>query len=68
LVPTPYHLSPAVISAFDSSPEVTLERKREILAEAERQDWLLVFPHGHEVKAGYLEHRSEKLCLRQVNL
>ncbi len=68
LIPTPYHLSPAVISAFDSSPEVTLERKREILAEAERQDWLLVFPHGHEVKAGYLEHRSEKLCLRQVDL
>ena len=68
LVPTPYHLGPSVISAFDSSPEVTLERKREILAEAERQDWLLVFPHGHDVQAGYLERRSEKLCLRPVDL
>lgn len=68
LVPTPYHLNPAVISAFDSSPEVTLERKQEVLAEAQRQDWLLVFSHGHEIKAGYLERRSEKMCLRPVDL
>ena len=68
LVPTPFHLNPAVISAFDSSPEETLERKQEILSEAERQDWLLVFPHGHAVKAGYLERRSEKVCLRPVEL
>lgn len=68
LIPTPYHLNPAVISAFDTSPETTLERKQEVLAEAENQDWLLVFPHGHEVKAGYLERRSEKVCLRPVDL
>ena len=68
LIPTPYHLSPPVISAFDSSPEETLERKQHILSEAERNDWLLVFPHGHEVKAGYLERRCEKVCLRPVDL
>jgi hypothetical protein len=68
LIPTPYHLNPTVISAFDSMPEVTLERKREVLAEAEQQGWLLVFPHGHEVKAGYLERRCDKVCLRVVDL
>ena len=68
LVPTPFHLNPSVISAFDSSPEETLERKQDILAEAERQDWLLIFPHGHGVKAGYLERRCEKVCLRPVEL
>jgi glyoxylase-like metal-dependent hydrolase (beta-lactamase superfamily II) len=36
LIPTPYHLNPMVISAFDYFPEVTLEQKREVLLEAER--------------------------------
>ena len=66
LVPTPHHLSPAVISAFDHSPQGTFEQKREVLAEAERQGWLLVFSHGHETKAGYLERRADTTCLRPV--
>jgi glyoxylase-like metal-dependent hydrolase (beta-lactamase superfamily II) len=68
LIPSPYHLNPMAISAFDYFPEATLERKREVLLEAERQDWLLVFPHGHDIKAGYLERRARKLCLRPVEL
>ena len=67
LVPTPYHLNPAVISAFDHSPQDTFEQKREILADAERQGWLLVFSHGHKTKAGYLERRGDITCLRPVN-
>jgi glyoxylase-like metal-dependent hydrolase (beta-lactamase superfamily II) len=68
LVPTPYHLNLPVVSAFDYSPEVTLERKREVLTEAARQGWLLVFAHGNETKAGYLERRSRKTCFRPVDL
>lgn len=68
LVPTPHHLNPAVISAFDYSPEDTLQQKRDILAEAEKQGWLLVFAHGHETKAGYLERRAEMTYLRPVDL
>jgi len=68
LVPTPHHLNLVAISAFDSSPEVTLEAKRDLLNQAERQGWLLVFSHGHEVKAGYLERRGEMGYLRPVDL
>ena len=68
LVPTPHHLNPAVISAFDHSPQDTFEQKQEILAEAERQGWLLVFSHGHETKAGYLERRAGTTYLRPVQL
>ena len=68
LVPTPHHLNPAVISAFDHSPQDTFEQKQEVLAEAERQGWLLVFSHGHETKAGYLEHRAGTTYLRPVQL
>ena len=68
LVPTPHHLNLAVISAFDYSPEDTLQQKRELLEEAERQGWLLVFSHGHETRAGYLERRAEMTYLRPVDL
>ena len=68
LVPTPNHLNLVAISAFDHSPEVTLEQKREVLAQAERQGWLLVFSHGYETKAGYLERRADLSYLRPVDL
>jgi glyoxylase-like metal-dependent hydrolase (beta-lactamase superfamily II) len=67
LVPTPHHLNLAVISAFDHSPQGTFEQKREVLADAERQGWLLVFSHGHDTKAGYLERRADTTYLRPVD-
>ena len=68
LVPTPNHLNLVAISAFEHSSEVTLEQKREVLAQAERQGWLLVFSHGYETKAGYLERRADLSYLRPVDL
>jgi glyoxylase-like metal-dependent hydrolase (beta-lactamase superfamily II) len=54
LVPTHHHLNLPVISAFDYSAEGTLEQKREILMDVERQGWLIVFSHDYGTKAGYL--------------
>ena len=68
IVPTPHHLNLGVISAFDNSPETTLERKRDLLAQAEKQGWLLVFSHGHDVRAGYLERQADTGYLRPVEL
>ena len=68
LVPTHHHLNLPVISAFDYSPEGTLEQKREILMDAERQGWLIVFSHGYDPKAGYLERRGDTTYLRPVEL
>ena len=68
IVPTPHHLNLVAISAFDNSPEVTLEQKKELLFRAEREGWLLVFSHGHDVRAGYLERRGGMGFLRAVDL
>ena len=68
LVPTPYHLDLAAISAFDQYPEETLECKREVLMQAEKEGWLIIFAHGHEQKAGYLERRNGSTYLRTVDL
>ena len=68
LIPTPFHLNLPVISAFDYSPQNTLEQKREILQDAEKQGLLLGFSHGHEVKSGYLERRGEMVYVTPVDL
>jgi glyoxylase-like metal-dependent hydrolase (beta-lactamase superfamily II) len=68
LVPTPYHLDLAAISAFDQFPEETLERKRDFLKQAEKEGWLIIFAHGHDQKAGYLERRNGTAYLRPVDL
>ena len=66
LVPTHHHLNLGVISAFDYSPEDTLQQKRDVLSDAEKQGWLLVFAHGQDPKAGYLERRGDHTYLRPV--
>lgn len=68
LVPTPHHLDLATISARDQFPEETLERKREFLGQAEKQGWLLIFPHATGQNAGYLERRNGHSALRPVEL
>ena len=68
LVPTPYHLDLAAISAFDQFPENTLESKRDFLGQAEKGGWLLIFSHGHDQKAGYLERRNGSTYLKPVEL
>ena len=68
IIPTHYHLNPPVISAFDYSPESTLEQKRDILADAESQGWLIVFSHGLDPRAGYLDRRGNTTYLRPVEL
>ena len=69
IVPTHYHLMNLLaISAFDYSPEGTLEQKRELATQAERHGWLMVFSHGYVTKAGYLERRGGRTSLRPVDL
>ena len=68
IVPTAHHLNLAAISAFDGSPEVTLAQKKDLLSQAERQGWLLVFSHGYDIRAGYLERRGEMGFLRPVDI
>ena len=58
LIPTPYHLPLASISAFDQSPNDTLAEKRELIQMAIDEGWLLVFGHANENRAGYVEQRN----------
>jgi len=68
LVPTARHLDLASIPSFDQYPEETLEVKREVLNRAEKEGWLLVFSHGIDKKAGYLERYNGGAYLRTIEL
>lgn len=52
VVPTSHHLPLPWIMGYDVEPLVTLESKRALLAEALREDWLLVFEHDADVGFG----------------
>jgi glyoxylase-like metal-dependent hydrolase (beta-lactamase superfamily II) len=68
VIPTPHHLSLPTIAAHDQYPEDTLERKKELVAQAVKEGWLVIFGHGSEEKAGYLEKRDGFVSLRPVNM
>lgn len=68
LVPTAHHLDLVSIPSFDQYPEETLEVKRDLLARAEREGWLIIFSHGTDHRAGYLENFRGRTQLRPVDL
>ena len=68
LIPTPYHVPLASISAFDQSPNETLVQKRELLSMAIDRGWLLVFGHACEPRAGYVEQRNGRSHLLPVDI
>lgn len=68
VIPTHHHLSLPCIAAHDQYPEDTLERKKELVAQAVKEGWLVIFGHGSEERAGYLEQRDGTVGLRPVNL
>ena len=68
VIPTPHHLSLPCIAANDQYPEDTLEAKKELVSQAAKDGWLMIFGHGAEERAGYLERRDGSVNLRPVNL
>ncbi|MFQ5791919.1 MAG: MBL fold metallo-hydrolase, partial [Acidobacteriota bacterium] len=48
LVPTTAHLALPWIMGYDLEPLVTLETKRKLLAQAESEEWTLIFEHDPE--------------------
>jgi glyoxylase-like metal-dependent hydrolase (beta-lactamase superfamily II) len=55
LIPTMHHLPLPYTQGFDLYPIEVLDRKRELLAQATKEQWLILFDHEREHPAGYLE-------------
>ena len=55
LVPTAAHVPLLWVMAYDVEPLRTIEAKRDVLAEAAEEGWLVVFEHDTEHAAGRIE-------------
>lgn len=67
LIPTVAHLPLPYSQGFDLYPVEVLKQKRVLLDQALREQWLVIFDHEQEQKAGYLEPRGDgRLKLRPL--
>jgi glyoxylase-like metal-dependent hydrolase (beta-lactamase superfamily II) len=66
VVPTSAHLPLPWIMGYDVEPLVTLESKRTLLAQARRENWLLVFEHDPVVAWGYLTEDEKRPAVNPV--
>ena len=67
LIPTTSHMRDPYVMGYDLQPVVTVEEKREILYEAGRNDWILIFEHDPETGFARVE-MDEKERPRAVGL
>ena len=65
LVPTPSHLKTHYVMGFDLDPLTTMKNKEPVLKQARAENWLLIFEHSSDIKAGYL---TEDLKIEPVEL
>jgi glyoxylase-like metal-dependent hydrolase (beta-lactamase superfamily II) len=54
LIPTHHHLDPTWVMGYDLDPLRCIEEKKRFLARAIAEQWLVVFPHDHQVPAARL--------------
>jgi glyoxylase-like metal-dependent hydrolase (beta-lactamase superfamily II) len=64
LIPTAAHLPLPWIMGYDVEPLVTLETKRNVLARAVAEDWLVIFEHDATVPWGRVMHDGKAYGLR----
>ncbi len=66
LVPTTTHLRLPYIMSFDQYPTETLKRKKELLARALKENWLLIFQHDPAVKMARIRGSLEAIEVERV--
>lgn len=67
LVPTSSHVKIPYIMGYDLFPIDVVEKKREILSQAIKERWLLIFEHDSENPFGFLIEKEGKQILRKLS-
>ena len=62
ILPTHHHVSLPYITAIDTHPITTLNQKRNLLNKAYNENWILLFGHGVDIKAGTLTQQNDKVA------
>jgi glyoxylase-like metal-dependent hydrolase (beta-lactamase superfamily II) len=64
LIPTSSHIPLPYVMGYDLFPATTVEVKKDLLAQACRENWLLVFEHDPFHRWGWLEERGGKYVFK----
>jgi glyoxylase-like metal-dependent hydrolase (beta-lactamase superfamily II) len=64
LIPTSHHLKIPWVMGYDLYPLDTIEMKRELLDQALKEKWALIFEHDPDVGIGYLEKDGAKFLIK----
>lgn len=67
LIPTHAHLPWPYIMGFDLDPLTTLEKKKEYLAKAEQEQWLLFFEHDPDLPCGRIRRVKDYYEIQSVS-
>ena len=62
---TPSHLKTHYVMGFDLDALTAMKNKERVLKQARAENWLLIFEHSSDIKAGYL---TEDLKIEPVEL
>jgi glyoxylase-like metal-dependent hydrolase (beta-lactamase superfamily II) len=65
LIPTSRHLEPTWVMGFDLDPLRCIEERKRFLQRAIADDWLVLFPHDHQVPAARLAWNEKGKAVRQ---
>jgi glyoxylase-like metal-dependent hydrolase (beta-lactamase superfamily II) len=65
LVPYASQLRVSWVMAYDLNPLLTLQEKRDILARAASEDWVLVFEHDPEIAAARIQGEDGNFSVRE---
>jgi glyoxylase-like metal-dependent hydrolase (beta-lactamase superfamily II) len=68
LVPTDSHLKIPYVMGYDLYPKTTMQMKQTVLEQAAHEQWLLLFEHTAESKAGYLDVEKGKYHFNETNI
>lgn len=66
LIPTASHIRIPYIMSYDLYPLDIIEKKKEILKRAIKENWLLVFEHDPEVVFAYLAEEEGRMVLKPL--
>ena len=67
-IPTTSHIPFPYIMSYDLFPLVTLKTKKEILNQAFKEDWLLIFEHDPLIKMCYITREDKKFKIDEKRL
>ncbi len=61
LIPTSSHIKTPYVMGYDLYPLETMDKKRDLLGKAIKENWLLLFEHDPIIGMGYLEAKEGKM-------